>query len=132
MLSSASLLRIVAALSATMITASGCKAEIDGYWQGRVGADTACLSLEQTGSSIKGEVCVNGACDDIAHGQVVEDELTLHYGCNGCAFVAPTRLDVAVLGGTLEGYAHLTECECTVEQCDCVLEAEFSEAASCP
>ncbi|MBW2526994.1 MAG: hypothetical protein JRI23_22630 [Deltaproteobacteria bacterium] len=126
------LLHGAAGLVALIISSAGCRAEIDGYWKGRVGTDEACLSLEQTGASLTGEVCVNGDCDEIAHGKVVEEEVTLHYGCTGCAFVAPTRLDLAVIDDTLQGYAHLEECDCTVDACDCVLEAEFSAASTCP
>jgi hypothetical protein len=121
----------MAATAALLVAATGCRAEIDGFWKGRVGPDESCLSLEQTGAAISGEVCVNGDCDDITHGEVIEDELTLHYGCTGCAFVPPTRLDLAVLDGSLQGFAHLEECECTVDACDCVLEAEFEEVATC-
>lgn len=122
----------IAAAASLLVGTAACRAELDGYWAGSVGADDACLSLEQAGATITGEVCVNGDCDDIAHGTVVEDELTLHYGCSGCAFVPPTRLDLAVLDDTLQGYAHLEQCECTVEQCDCVLAAEFVSADTCP
>ena len=50
------------------LTLTRCRADVEGYWSGTVGDDSALLSLEQSGAEVRGEACLADVCDPSARG----------------------------------------------------------------
>lgn len=99
------------------VAAWGCRADVEGTWTGEVGAREALLSLDQKGSAIEGEICIDDRCEPIDDGVLDEQSLVLTFGCSRCALERAT-LDLT-LRGELEGEHHVWSCECPEEDGDC-------------
>ena len=83
------------------------------------------LKLEQTGSTLEGEVCSELACTPIEWGEIDERTIELFYGCEGCS-LPPTSLDLVLDQGRLLGEANASPCRCDDgDDCDCRAEATF-------
>ena len=126
--------RLAAGLVALGLVSTACRAEIDGYWSGTIGEERLFLSLEQAGSVIEGEVCVDGQCDDHARGEVVEERLELSFGCQHCEGLAATTLDLSVADDRMDGLAYVPDCPCSEEaeseeeSCECVFPVTLTRA----
>jgi hypothetical protein len=105
-------------LLVVLLALPGCRAQVDGDWQGHIGGEPASMALEQEGATVSGEVCFRDACSP-ADGAVEEQRLTLSFGCEGCK-AAPIDLDLDVGNGRLEGNAFPEDCDD-----DCPPEAAF-------
>lgn len=114
-------------LALAAASATGCRADVDGVWEGSIGRESARLSLDQAGSIVAGEACIASICTEIDEGEIVEEDLSLEFGCPSCG-VAATLLDAHVEGSTLSGVAYLEACECTAESCECVVAVELDRS----
>ncbi|HTJ81822.1 MAG TPA: hypothetical protein VL400_08850 [Polyangiaceae bacterium] len=105
---------------------TGCQASVEGWWQGAIGETPCTLRLEQTGTSVEGDICSAQACEHV-HGDVDESRAELGFGCAGCNFPR-TRLEVEIGDTTLEGEAYLVDCPCdpSDEACVCRAHAYFT------
>lgn len=111
-------------MGCALVVLIGCRADVDGMWQGSVGSEGAILSLEQTGSEVLGEICFAERCARIDDGTLDEDSLVLTYGCNACG-IPKSTLDL-VLRNTLQGEQHPWNCSCDTSDCTCRDAAQFS------
>lgn len=100
---------------------AACQPSVEGWWEGEIG-DTACtLRVEQTGSSLTGEICAANACEPL-RGTAEEDRAEVSFGCATCNFPR-TRLELQVGDGTLEGQAYLVDCDCAPGDASCTCRA---------
>ena len=118
-----------------LIALAGCRTDVEGDWDGWIGDGHATLDLKQKGEVVEGRVCWHDVCDDIQRGSMIDETLTLQFGCPGC-YLPDTELLLTVLpAGKLEGDASVQgavvdqgcPCEEAEQPCSCQLQAEFSE-----
>ena len=115
-------------VAAALLTA-GCQADVEGYWGGTIGRSQGFLALEQNGAVVRGEACLDGACDDRARGEVRDGRLTLSFGCLTCDEPPQVRLDLEVSGEEMSGIAILEGCQCEASTCGCGQPARFGRVA---
>lgn len=118
------------------LVGSGCRGDVEGVWQGSIGscpADTAevdrraKVDLEQSGAVLDGEVCRCGACGFITSGRIVDEDLTLDYGCASCTLPSTTlRLELDEAGDLMVGDGWMNACDCAEEDCSCRMAVRLS------
>ena len=99
---------------------AGCRADVDGWWEGTIGDSAATLSIDQAGSKISGEVCLSAGCTDIDEGRLEESELVIKYSCGSCVLPDSVLL-LQVYENRLEGDAQIEGPGCPAGQPSCKL-----------